>query len=117
MAPAEPTRIARFMPTLCISSTAIPAEGAPIPVDMASIFFPLYVPTMDLYSRLYAQGMTWSINLAIVSTRAGSPMIMAESVSMSLVSWVWGWGISFSSIIYPSFVPGYRIVMRPCGLA
>ena len=51
MAPQDPTRMKVSTPTRASSSTAMAAEGLPMPVDVTEIGTPSTVPVAVRYSR------------------------------------------------------------------
>jgi hypothetical protein len=73
--PAEPTRMKISTPTLESSSTAMEAEGPPIPVEHTPMGMPPAVPRKPRNSRLRMVSSELSNRAAIRSARAGSPGI------------------------------------------
>ena len=72
--PAElPTRMNDVTPTRASSSTAIAVDGQPMPVEVAVMRRPLYIPHIVRCSRLWATSRTSVRNSAISGTRNGSP--------------------------------------------
>ncbi|CAB4668249.1 unannotated protein [freshwater metagenome] len=60
-------------PTIANSSTAIAADGQPIPVEVTDTFSPSRYPVYVTYSRLDATNFASSKRAAIGSQRPGSP--------------------------------------------
>ena len=73
MPPLVPTRINVSAPHITSSSTAIAAEGPPIPVEHTLTFSPSRYPVYTVYSRVLAISFAPSSFPAIFGTRPGSP--------------------------------------------
>jgi hypothetical protein len=73
IAPDVPTRMKVSAPILISSSTAMAADGQPIPVETTLTRSPSSVPVQVSYSRLRATRTGSSNRAAIGSHRPGSP--------------------------------------------
>ena len=73
IAPHDPTRTRVWAPMVQSSSTAIAAEGPPMPVEVTLTATPSSVPVQVVYSRLAATLAAPSRWAAMRSQRPGSP--------------------------------------------
>ena len=89
MAPEVPNLTKVFAPIFANSSTAIAADGHPIPVDVTLTGLPLYVPVTVLYSLLKAISLGSSKCFAIKSTLPGSPGRITKSAISPSCSCMW----------------------------
>jgi hypothetical protein len=112
--PHDPTRMRVSAPTRANSSTAMAAEGEPIPVDVTDIGVPSSVPVAVRYSRWSATTVASSHSSVTVSTRSGSPGRRTASATSSSPTSRWYWvsasptSSSVSSWLSPLICRGAR---------
>src|SRR5437667_4327452 len=91
-APLEPMRMNVAASVISITSAStISTLSGPIPVDMAEIRWPRYVPVAVVISRLLRRSSTLSQRSATLATRPGSPTSRMYSASSPRSRAMWYW--------------------------